>query len=83
MAKAVNIPVLSIQRRLKQHGITFNKLLNQAKFDLAKNKLRNSSLLITEITFQLGYTDAAHFTRAFRRWAGASPREYRQQTRNR
>ncbi len=77
IAKAVDIPVRSLQRRLKRHGVSFNDLLNQAKFELAKNRLENSSLPIMEIAFQIGYADAAHFTRAFHRWAGMSPNQFR------
>ena len=51
--------------------------INQAKFDHAKEKLRNSQMPITEIAESLGYSDAAHFTRAFHRWSGVSPSVFR------
>ncbi|NOQ63741.1 MAG: helix-turn-helix domain-containing protein, partial [Methyloprofundus sp.] len=67
IAKATEIPVRTLQRRLKQQGVCFNDLLNQAKFALAKNKLEHSYLAITDISLQLGYASPAHFTRAFKR----------------
>jgi AraC-like DNA-binding protein len=64
-------------RHLTDNGLKFNELLNQAKFEHAKNMLRDNIEPITEIARSLGYSDAAHFTRAFHRWSENSPTEYR------
>jgi hypothetical protein len=40
--------------------------------------LENPDVKLIEVAFELGYSDPAHFTRAFRRWAGVAPREFRQ-----
>ena len=77
IASAIGIPVRTLQRRLKHYNLCFSDLLNQVKFDIAKDRLTNSCLSIMEIAFQLGYTDPAHFTRAFHRWAGISPSQFR------
>jgi AraC-like DNA-binding protein len=77
IADAIDIPVRSLQQRLQAKGLKFNDLLNQIKYSLAKYMLENSSLHIRQISSHLRYTDAAHFTRAFRRWAGISPSQYR------
>jgi len=80
ISRVTEIPIRTLQRRLKSHGTCFNDLLNQAKFSLAKDKLENSTSTIMEISFQLGYSDPAHFNHAFHRWAGMSPSQFRTDT---
>jgi AraC-like DNA-binding protein len=77
ISRATDISVRSLQRRLKDEGLKFNDLLNQAKFFHAKNELRDPQMTIKEISESLGYTDPANFTRAFRRWSGLSPSGFR------
>ena len=79
IAKIAGISVRTLQRRLKQYNLNFNDLLNQAKFITAKEKLNDTEIHINEIAKKLGYSDAANFSRAFHRWAGVSPSEYREQ----
>lgn len=67
----------SLQRRLMAHGTTFNRLVEETLFRRARTLLCEGSVPITEVALQLGYADAAHFTRAFRRWAGVAPSTYR------
>lgn len=67
----------SLQRRLMAHGTTFNRLVEEALFRRAKILLGEGVAPITDIALQLGYADPAHFTRAFRRWAGVAPSAYR------
>ena len=77
IADATNMSARTLQRRLTDNGLKFNDLLNQAKFDHAKEKLRDSQMPIKEIAESSGYSDAAHFTRAFHRWSGVSPTAFR------
>jgi len=79
IADIADISVRTLQRKLKKYDLKFNDLLNQAKFIMAKEKLSNTEMHIYEIANILGYSDAANFSRAFHRWAGVSPGEYRQQ----
>lgn len=67
----------SLQRRLSDHGMTFNRLVEEMLFCRAKALLSEGAVPITEIALGLGYTDPAHFTRAFRRWSGVAPSAYR------
>jgi AraC-like DNA-binding protein len=77
VARISDLSVRTLQRRLADNGLKFNDLLNQAKFMHAKEKLRDKRIPIREIADSLAYSDPAHFTRAFRRWAGLSPTGYR------
>lgn len=67
----------SLQRRLSDHDMTFNRLVEDTLFRRAKALLSEDAVPITEIALGLGYTDPAHFTRAFRRWSGVAPSAYR------
>ena len=77
IADLADMTVRTLQRRLADSGLKFNDLLNEARYKHAKENLQNSTLLIEEIARSLGYSDPAHFSRAFRRWSGLSPSNYR------
>ena len=62
--------VRSVQRRLKLAGLNFNQLNNEARYRHAREKLGNSDLSVAEVARLMGYSDPAHFSRAFRRWSG-------------
>ncbi len=69
----------SLLRRLKARGATFRRLLNETRYEVAGQLLRGTRLSITQIGVALGYADTAVFTRAFQRWSGASPSDWRAQ----
>jgi AraC-like DNA-binding protein len=73
----VGMSTRSLQRRLADNGTSFHQLLDQTRFDVAKQLLQDESINVTEISFELGYANPANFTRAFQRWAGLSPRQHR------
>ena len=77
-ADLVGMSERTLQRRLSQHETTFNELLDQVRFDRAKQLLQDKSNSLSEIGYELGYANPANFSRAFSRWAGVSPRKYRQ-----
>jgi CubicO group peptidase (beta-lactamase class C family) len=55
----------------------FQKLLDDTRRDLASSYVRQGTRSVTEITFLLGFTDTSNFTRAFKRWTGMSPTEFK------
>lgn len=77
IAKVLFISQRTLQRRLKEHDTTFKKLVNEVRQELADVYLHDSGLSLTEISFLLGFSETSAFSRAFKRWAGQSPRDYR------
>lgn len=67
----------SLQADLNSQGISFREIVDQVRFGKAAERLRDSTESITAIALSLGYTEPANFTRAFRRWSGVSPAEFR------
>ncbi len=78
VAKKLFMAERTLQRRLRENGTTFKKLLTQVRIDLADNYIRDSNLSLNEISFLLGFSELSSFSRAFKHWKGRSPREYRQ-----
>jgi AraC-like DNA-binding protein len=68
----------SLQRQLQSFDLSFSTLVDQARFELALELMRNPDQNLIDIGLELGYSDAANFTRAFKRWTGVAPRNYRQ-----
>jgi AraC-like DNA-binding protein len=67
----------SLQRKLAEQNTTYKQVLDGVRYDIAKSYLSESSHTATEITFLLGFSDLSAFTRAFKRWHGQSPSEFR------
>lgn len=76
-AFASGISTRSLQRQLTEIGMSYSKLVEQVRFNLATRWLQDPSIKISDISADLAYTDVANFSRAFKRWAGVSPRRYR------
>ena len=68
----------TLQRKLSAEGSSYGKLLSSLRSDLAKTYLRNSTLPITEIAYQLGYSSPSTFARAFKQSIGLTPNEFRE-----
>lgn len=66
----------TLQRQLQRDGVRFSDLVQDALQRRAFSLLRHTDQTVTEIAALLGYNDAAHFTRAFERWSGTSPRAH-------
>ena len=71
----------TLNRRLRERGISFQELVEETRYHIARQMLRETDLAIVEIAAVLDYADAAAFTRAFRRWSGTTPAAWRAQTR--
>lgn len=69
----------ALQQKLAAKETSFQYLLNQVRKSLALDYMEQSRISITEMSFMLGFNDTSSFTRAFRRWTGKSPRDYRRE----
>jgi len=69
----------TLQRRLADLGTSFQEVLDQVRFDLARAYLRDARLDLSQVAYLLGYSELRAFDRAFRRWANQSPGEWRAQ----
>ena len=77
IAEAAGSSPRSLQRRLARAGQSVHALLDQARCRVAIRLLAERERKVIDVSLALGYSDAANFTRAFRRWTGVSPQEFR------
>jgi AraC-like DNA-binding protein len=77
IAQALAVTERTLQRRLQDEGTTFAALLDEVRRDLGRMYLSDPKLAIFEVAFLLGYSEPSAFNRAFRRWTGESPSEFR------
>lgn len=71
----------TLNRRLRAQGRTFRSVLDEVRFEAARHLLGDTRLAIVQIAGALGYAEASAFSRAFRRWSGMSPLEWRESCR--
>lgn len=76
-AAFLGISVRTLQRGLAARRTSHEALVAETRFAAAAALLERANGTILDIALSLGYSDHANFTRAFRRWAGCSPQEYR------
>lgn len=76
-ADFLGLSVRTMQRRLAAAQISHELLIAEARFAMATEVLAKTEAKILDLALDLGYSDHANFTRAFRRWAGCSPQKYR------
>ena len=67
----------TLQRRLSSEGVSYQELLDDSRKEAAGRYIRESSLAIAEIAYLAGYSEPAPFHRAFKRWYGTTPDEFR------
>jgi AraC-like DNA-binding protein len=77
MAELLGMSTVTLYRRLRLHGVTFEQLLDAERERMAKAMLQRPSMLIRDIADALGYSTASNFTRAFVRWTDQSPEQWR------
>jgi len=76
-ADAAGVHPRRLQRRLAAEGLTFRQVIDEMRYRRARALIDDGDRSLTEIAQELGYSDSAHFARAFRRWAGIAPATYR------
>lgn len=77
IASTLHLSPRTLARRLEQHGTSFKDLLDELRRGLALRYAAHTDLQLSEIALLLGFANSASFHRAFRRWTGETPLEYR------
>lgn len=77
VARGLDSHPRTLRRRLKAEGTSFQALLEDTRREQAAELLGRQSLSITEVALLLGFSETSAFARAFRRWFGVSPRDFR------
>jgi AraC-like DNA-binding protein len=77
IARTLGTSVRSLQRQLAAAGVSYKRLLAQARMDAAERYLTDSPLSIGEVAYLLGYSEPSAFNRAFKRWYNETPRAFR------
>ena len=83
IAGALHVGSRTLQRRLQDDGSSFQRVLEEARHQLARHYLNNSVLELNEAAYLLGYEDGNSFVRAFRTWEGVPPAQWRERQRAR
>jgi AraC-like DNA-binding protein len=73
----------SLQRRLELEGTSYARIVDEARRSQAVALLSAPGVSVGEVTWLLGFSEQSAFSRAFRRWTGASPSEFRREARER
>ena len=77
VARALGTSTRSLHRMLAEHGTLFQTELDSLREELARRYLADKSLSVGDVSLRLRYRDQRSFLRAFRRWTGKSPRQFR------
>jgi len=77
IAQSLNLSLRSMQRQLQREKTTFKSALEDIRKTLARQYLKNSPRSIGEIAYLLGFSEPSSFVRAFKRWNGKTPSQYR------
>lgn len=76
-AEIANVSPRTVQRQLGDEGLTFQRLVDRVRFQLASEMLENPNVTALDVTESPGRAAKKHFLRAFRRFTGMTPSEYR------
>ncbi|HTS62294.1 MAG TPA: AraC family transcriptional regulator [Candidatus Acidoferrales bacterium] len=76
-AREMRVSARTLQRRLLDEGLSFQGLIEEARREMARHYLRQPSLELIDTAYLLGYEDPNSFIRAFQKWEGTSPGQWR------
>jgi AraC-like DNA-binding protein len=81
IARHTRLDVGALRRRLRREGTTLTDLIDEARCRLAREFLRTTDKSMRALAEELGFSETSAFHRAFRRWTGTTPGEYRRASR--
>jgi len=79
LARQLAMSPRTLQRRLAAEQVSYQELLDDARKEAAARYLGESTLAICEVAYLVGYSEPAPFHRAFKRWYGMTPENFRRQ----
>jgi len=77
VAEALSLTARVLQNRLKESGTTFKEVVDDVRKQLSLSYLSEKDVPLIDVAFLLGFSEQSSFSRAFKRWMGISPMEYR------
>lgn len=77
IADSLHVSNRTLQRKLKDEGTSFMDLLQDTRLQLARKYLRQPSRSVVETSYLLGFSEPSTFSRAFKRWTGMAPADFR------
>jgi AraC-like DNA-binding protein len=77
VARTLGMSARTLQRRLADHGVTFQTLVTQARLQLAQSLMGERRYSLAEVAFLTGFSEQSAFNRAFKRWFGKTPGAFR------
>lgn len=77
VATELSMPIHQLQRRLAEENTNYRRILDSTRSELALHYIGNTKIQLSEISFLLGFSEQTNFTRAFKRWTGMAPGQYR------
>jgi AraC-like DNA-binding protein len=77
VARSIAAGPRTLRRRLKEYGVDFKGLVDDTRRRLSLRYLQDQNHTLTEVAYLLGYSEVSAFNRAFKRWTGSTPAEYR------
>jgi AraC-like DNA-binding protein len=77
IADALRMGARTLRRRLEEEGTTLRAVVDDVRREIAEERVRSGELSLDEIALLLGFSEAAAFRRAFKRWTGRTPSQYR------
>jgi len=78
IARSLALSPRTLRRRLSEEGYTFQEVKTQVREQRARHYLASTALSLSEIAFELGYSELSAFSRAFRSRVGETPQAYRE-----
>lgn len=77
VAHQLKLPAWTLRRKLSEEHTSFRAILNKSRHDLAMIYIRDTDLAFGEVAYLLGFASAEAFQRAFKRWSGMTPGDFR------
>ena len=80
VASALYMSVRTLHNRLADSDTTYQQLLDRTRRELAEQYMRQPNISVSEVAYLLGFSDCSNFSRAFHRWTGQSPSDFRDES---